>query len=83
MNYRELHGWLDAEPFVPFRLVMTNGRAFEIRSPSMLWPGRDMVLVGLPDNPAEPDIPSQHVTVSMLHIIQVEPLGPTATVPSA
>lgn len=48
MNYRELRGWVDAEPFVPFRIVMTDGRAFEVRSPNLLWPGRDTALVGLP-----------------------------------
>lgn len=83
MNYRELRGWVDAEPFVPFRIVMTDGRAFEVRSPNLLWPGRDTALVGLPDNPAEPDVPGHHVSVTMLHIIRVEPTGPTATVPSA
>jgi hypothetical protein len=83
MNYRELRGWIDAEPFVAFRIVMTDGRAFEIKSPNMLWPGRETALVGLPDNPSEPDVPAAHVSVSLLHIIRVEPLGPTATVPSA
>jgi len=58
MSYRELRGWIDAEPFVPFRVVMTDGRAFEITSPNMLWPGRDTAMVGLPDNPSEPDVPS-------------------------
>jgi hypothetical protein len=82
MNYRDLRGWIDAEPFVPFRLVMTDGRGFEITSPNMLWPGRDTAMIGLPDR-AEPDMPAGHITVSMLHIIRVEPLGPTATVPSA
>jgi hypothetical protein len=83
VNYRDLRGWIDAEPFVPFRIVMTDGRAFEVTAPSMLWPGRDTAMVGLPDNPAEPDVPGRHVTVSMLHIIRIEPTGPTSTVPSA
>ena len=40
-------------------------------------------MVGLPDDSAEPDVPARHVSVSMLHIVRVEPAGPTATVPSA
>jgi hypothetical protein len=83
MNYYDLRGWVDANPFVPFRIVVTDGRAFDITSRNMLWPGRVTAMIGLPDNPAEPDVPARHVTVSMLHIIRVEPLGPTATVPSA
>lgn len=83
MNYCELRGWIDAELFVPFRIVMTDSRVFEINPPNMLWPGLDTALVGLPDKPAEPDVPARHVSVSMLYIIRVEPLGPTATVPSA
>ena len=27
MNYRDLRGRIDAEPFTPFRIVMTDGRA--------------------------------------------------------
>jgi hypothetical protein len=62
---------------------MSDRLAFEIPSPSRLWPNRDTVLVGLPDNPAESEIPAQHATVSRRHILWIEPLGSTVTVPSA
>lgn len=62
---------------------MTDGRAFEIAHPNMLWPSRVTALVGLPDNPNKPDVPARHVSVAMLHILRFEPTGLTATVPSA
>jgi hypothetical protein len=78
MNYQELREWIDAEPFTPFRLTATNGRAFDITSPALIWPGRHTVLIGIPDNPAEPDVPGSHVTLSMLHIVTIDPLSPTS-----
>jgi hypothetical protein len=81
VTYQELREWVDANPFEPFRIVMTDGRAFEITHPNMLWPGRHSAMVGLPDDPAEPDVPGRHVSVSLLHIIRCEPTGPSATVP--
>ena len=74
MNYHELREWVDAEPFQPFRLYTTDGRSFDITSPNMIWPGRHTVLIGLPDNPAEPDVPARHITLAMLHIVSAEPI---------
>lgn len=80
MDYQTLREWIDAEPFTPFRLVMTDGREFAIHHPNMLWPARTNVLVGIPGNSAEPDIPDRHATVAMLHIVRVEPLDTDATI---
>ena len=59
---------------------MTDGRTLEVKHPNLLWPARSTAMLGLPDNPAEPDVPARHVTLSMLHILRIEPLGMDLTV---
>lgn len=80
MDYQTLREWIDADPFTPFRIMMTDGRAIEVHHPSLLWPGRNTAMLGIPDNPAEPEVPSRRVTLSMLQILRVEPLGTDVTV---
>lgn len=74
MSYDQLKEWLDAGPFAPFRIYTTDGRYFDIHSPSMLWPGKYSAMIGLPDNPGEPDVPAKHISLTMLHIVSVEPI---------
>jgi hypothetical protein len=75
---QDLLDWIKAEPFAPFRLRLTNGQAYDIHAPSMIWPGRQSVLIGFP-NPDDRFVYDKHVTVGLLHIASIEPLGsPTA-----
>jgi len=78
MNYHELREWIDTIPFSPFRITATNGRTFDITNPTLIWPGKYTVMIGLPDNPGEPDIPARHITLAMLHIVTVDPLETAA-----
>jgi hypothetical protein len=74
MTYDEVMEWRNANPFEPFRLVTTDGAQFDIRYPNMIWPGTRSVLVGRPDDPTRPDVPGLHTTISMLHVVRIEPL---------
>ena len=76
MDYRTIASWVEAEPFAPFRIVMTDGRAFDIRHPNMAWPGRRSVMVGIPDDPQEPGVYGAHVSVALIHVVRIEPLNP-------
>jgi hypothetical protein len=40
MRAEDLLTWVRAAPFVPFRIRLNSGRAFEIRHPEMLRVGR-------------------------------------------
>jgi hypothetical protein len=75
MTYQDLIDWVEASPFEPFRLRITDGRQFEITNARMIWPGRHSTMLGLPDNPSEPDVPGRHVTLANVHIVTIEPLG--------
>lgn len=74
MDFRTLQSYMTANPFAPFRLVMTDGRSFEIRFPAMLMPGRTTAVVGVALDPAAPDVFDQFVSVANIHIVRIEPL---------
>ena len=44
---------LRQQPFEPFRLVMTDGEAYDIRHPDLLWVGRRSAYVGLTGQPGQ------------------------------
>ena len=73
MPLEDLLDWIKADPFTPFRLRLTNGQVYDIHSPSMIWPGRQSVLIGFP-NPTDPFVYDRHVTIGLLHINSIEPL---------
>jgi hypothetical protein len=78
MPLQDLLDWIKADPFVPFRMCLTNGQAIDIHAPSMIWPGRQSALIGFP-NPIDPHVYDRHITVGLLHIASIEPLAsPTA-----
>ena len=76
MDYQTIEDWKNSDPFQPFRLVMTDGRAFDIRHPNLIWPGRATVLVGIQDPTAPPGVFGQYVSVAMIHVVRIEPLTP-------
>jgi hypothetical protein len=73
MSHDDLLSYIRQRPFIPFRLVTTDGTGYEIRHSEMLMPGRRTVIVGLPDNPQVAAF-DRTVTVSMLHVQRLEPL---------
>ena len=47
MRPEELRDHLRKRPFRPFRLILTDGRTFEVRHPELAVIGRTTVAVGL------------------------------------
>jgi hypothetical protein len=77
MTFRDVRGWIDAEPFQPFRIVMTDGKSFDITNPMLVWPGANTVMVGFPAQ-KDPDAHDHHRTLSMSHIVRLEPMAISA-----
>lgn len=73
MGPEDLKNLLTAKPFVPFRMRLDDGQAFEIRHPDMLWVGR-RVAVLLIFEPGPEHYLERHVTVALIHITTVEPV---------
>lgn len=64
-------------PFSPFRLVVSEGAAYEIRHPEQLMVARDSAVIGLLGEPDQ-GFYETTVLVDLLHIVRLEPLSAPA-----
>ena len=74
----DLRERLRQNPFVPFRIVMSDGTAYVIRGPEFLMVGLGSAVVGVP---ADEDTSLYRVThqIALRHIVRLEPLEQTAS----
>jgi hypothetical protein len=61
------------QPFQPFRLQLTDGRAFDIRHPDQMIVGRRSAVIGLPADANDPYL-DRRITVDLIHVVSQEPL---------
>src|SRR5262245_10151485 len=73
MAPQELRDALRQQPFEPFRIVMTDGAAYEIRHPDLLMVGQRTATIGLTGQPGHVFY-ERTVKVDLLHVIRIEPL---------
>jgi hypothetical protein len=74
MRPQDVLEFLRRRPFRPFRLTLTDGRTYDVMHPELAIVGRSSVEVGLA-RPEDPDnIAERLISVSLLHIMQIEPL---------
>ena len=74
MRPEDIREFLQRRPFQPFRLTLTDGRSYDVRHPELAMVGRSTVIVGLTaPGEAEPVL-DRAVTVSLLHIMQMQPV---------
>jgi hypothetical protein len=60
-------------PFEPFRICLTDGRAYEVRHPDLIMAGRRSAVIGMA-NPSDPDhLYDRYTIVDLLHIVRLEP----------
>ena len=57
-NIREM---LDREPFLPFRLIMTSGKTYEVASPNSAMLLKSEVFVVFPDGERWAHVPFLHI----------------------
>jgi hypothetical protein len=77
MSPEDLRTRIQARPFVPFRIVLTEGTSYEIRHPELFMLGKRGAVVGLAKNPDQTFFDAT-VLVDLLHIVRLEPLDTTA-----
>ncbi len=67
----------DVRQFVrqqPFRVTLTDGRAYEVRHPELVAVGRSSLFIGFP-RPDDPEpVYDHYVVVSLLHVMQLQPV---------
>jgi hypothetical protein len=77
MRPEELKELLKAQPFVPLRIRMTDGRTFDIYHPDRVLVLRGRVDIGVaPDSGSEILERVEHC--SLLHIVRVEEIPPVS-----
>ena len=75
MRPEDIREFVRRQPFEPFRITLTDGRTFDVAHPDMAMVGRGSVAVGLP-RPGDVDpVYDRLVTMSLLHIMQAEPIA--------
>jgi hypothetical protein len=80
MRPDDILSFVRTQPFQPFRLTLSDGRTYDVSHPELAMVGRSTVTIGIPV-PDEPEpVYDRLVTVSLLHIMQVEPFDtPSST----
>jgi hypothetical protein len=72
----QLRSLLQARPFVPFRLLRSDGGSVEVRSSEVVLPGRQMAVIGLLD-PASTDTSwDRFLILWYMHVTAVEMMSP-------
>jgi hypothetical protein len=75
MAPQDLESELKKEPFQPFRIVTTTGKAYDItlRDRPMVWIGKRTVLIGFRVPETDPYF-DRYEVVSLVHIVRLEPI---------
>jgi hypothetical protein len=63
---------LDERPFLPFRIVMTDGGVLDIWHPDQLIVSKTTAIVGR--RATAQVVAERDLTISLLHVIRLEPL---------
>ena len=79
MRPEDIREFVRRQPFQPFRITLIDGRTYDVVHPDLAMVGRGNVAVGLPRPDDVDPIYDRLVTMSLLHIMQVEPI--TSPVP--
>jgi hypothetical protein len=79
MHLDDVLAALRRQPFVPFRLHVADGAAYDIRHPELLWVTTQAAFVGLPAEPPNL-VPDRAMVIAMGHVSRLEEL-PAAPAP--
>lgn len=72
MRPEDVRQYLERRPFQPLRLTLTDGRTYDVYHPDLLMVGRSSLTIGLPRPGDSRPVYDRIVTVSLLHVMQVE-----------
>jgi hypothetical protein len=72
MRPEEIHEFVRQTPFRPIRLTLIDGRTYDVVHPELAMAGKQSMVVGLPCPGNSGAIYDRTVTISLLHVMQVE-----------
>ena len=77
MNYKAILALLERVPFAPFRIVLTDGKTYDIRHPDFIWVLPTRLEIATPMRRGGRAIErTDHV--SLLHIVRLEEIKQAA-----
>ncbi len=79
MRPEDIREIVHRKPFQSFRLTLTDGRTLDVNHPELIMVGRTTISVGTPWPEAKERIYDRVVVISILHVMQIEPLESPAT----
>jgi hypothetical protein len=74
----DLQTLITARPFVPFRLVLSDGGSVEVKSSELVMLGRRFAVVGILDPEARDSLIDRWTTVWYMHVTRAEQITPGA-----
>jgi hypothetical protein len=76
MSPRDLLKRVKQRPFIPFRLVVSEGGNYDVRHPEQVMVTRDLAVIGI-EGDQDQDFYETTVLVDLLHVVRLEPLETT------
>jgi len=76
MSAAEIRQHLDTDPFIPFRVFLSDGSSYEIQHPDQALVTTWSVEIGVPEQHPESRIYQRIAHCSLLHVVKVEKLQP-------
>jgi len=74
MTAAEIRGHLDADPFIPFQVFLSDGSSYHIHHPDQALVTTWSIEIGVPEQRPESRIYERIAHCSLLHITKVEKL---------
>ena len=72
MNVEEIRRHLKVQPFVPFRIHLSDGSHYDVPHPDFAFVTKAHVEIGL--GPVSAAIPERSVSCDPLHVTRIEPM---------
>jgi hypothetical protein len=73
MRADEISKHLRRQPFRPIRVYVSDGSAYDVRHPELMFVSRSEVVIGL--DPGTDVIPERSVYCDPVHITRIEPIN--------
>jgi hypothetical protein len=74
VNPVEIKTMLNARPFIPFRVHVSDGKQLDVLHPELAFLTQTSLHVGYPVEDPTTQIPRRSQMVSPLHVVRLEPL---------
>jgi len=73
LNYSDVEKKVRSAPFIPFRIVTSSGKTYDVMHPELLLVGRRSLILGIPAHPLE-KVYHNYDVISLLHVTALEDL---------